>query len=359
MRRWLIPLVLAMASRVASAEPEPAVGPTAAPAVSDAEQAAWAALSARTDAAIAASAAADRDVGQLAGQRKALAQRYEAQLASVDGLKKQRASWRRDRELRSSLAESLDTARQLDALTLSLTAAQQRLVVAGRGLRAAIDAELGGRGGHIDGARATRLLAARAGVGGATAGSPRRIVIPDAQIDPLADPEELEQQAAALRESEVALAREVSGLDGQATELRQLAELRRQHDRAGDLAMRDDDQPHRTAPASTGRSAADTLQSPTNGGAAGTGPAPGNPVPGLTPPPDKTGSSFEAEATVVLADVVDATTIAALAKAQRSGDPGVRAQAAQATRDAVAARLKALRERRAAIEARAKALRGR
>jgi hypothetical protein len=367
MRRWLIPLVLATASRVASADPQAApqagsgspTGEAAGPAAPD--PAVTAALAAaavgRTDDALKASTAADRQVGELTGRRQALAQRYEEQLGAVDKLKKQRASWRRDRELRASLADSLDTARQLDAITAQLTAAQQRQVVARRAVRAAIDGELaaGARG-----ERATRLAALRAGAGGGPAA--RRIVIPDAEIDPLADPEELEQQAAALRESEAALAREVVGLDGQASELRQVAELRRQHERAGELAIREDDQPHRTAPSGGTRTTADkaggandlgtpTAPAPQNGGAGSTG----TPT-GLSGGTGATG--FEAEATVVLADVVDASTIAALAKAQRSGDPAQRARAAQATRDAVAARLKALRERRATIEARAKALRG-
>jgi hypothetical protein len=130
--------------------------------------------------------------------------------------------------------------------------------------------------------------------------------------------------------------------------------LRKQHDRAGDLARRDDDQPRRGAPTNPARggvASEDTSSpAPTNGSG---GPPPSNdnrdPLP----------SSVESDAPVVLQDVVDPATIDSLQKAQRSGDPAQRAAAAKRARDAVEARLAQVRAKRAAIEARAKQLRGR
>src|ERR1043166_4491588 len=61
--------------------------------------------------------AAEHQVLQLTVQRAALKQRYEDEVADIDRLKKQRASWRRDRELRDSLSSSLETSNELDAAT--------------------------------------------------------------------------------------------------------------------------------------------------------------------------------------------------------------------------------------------------
>ena len=174
--------------------------------------------------------------------------------------------------------------------------------------------------------------------------------MPDTKIDPLADPEELDQQATALRETEAELARQVVGLEVQAKELDRIAAVRRQHDRAAEIARREDDTPRRGTTAGSTR---------TQGGAAiedVTPPAAGSPDYSSTAGRDATGS-FESDATVVLAEVVDPSTIDSLHRAQRSGDPGQRALAAKKARDAVAARLEQLRHKRAQIEARARQLR--
>ena len=55
--------------------------------------------------------------------------------------------------------------------------------------------------------------------------------------------------------------------------------------------------------------------------------------------------------------MIDRTTIDGLTRAQRSGDPAKRAEAARSARDAVALRLDQLKKKRAQIEARAKQLR--
>ena len=69
-------------------------------------------------------------VTQLSAQRTKTAQRSQDQLAAVDRLKKQKASWRRDRELRESLADSADTANQLATLNTQLATALRTLAQA-------------------------------------------------------------------------------------------------------------------------------------------------------------------------------------------------------------------------------------
>jgi FtsZ-binding cell division protein ZapB len=277
-----------------------------------------------------------------ASAKAALAQQYQAQLADVDRLKRQRASWRRDRQLRASLAASLDTAQALSGADRALGDADRALTQARRAALAAIDAELAAQ---PEPGRQRALIAARAAIGPAAAAPAKKIVLPDDALDPLADPEELDQQAAALRAGEDELAREGDRLARQATAWQRQAELRAQHDRAGDLAQRDDDAPRRTG--GDGRNGASAQ--PEAGGAQPPG-SPGTDAVG--------GTTFENSPEIVLADVLDRTAVDGLRKADQSSDPATKAQAASAAKEQVARRLARLRERRAAIEARARALRG-
>ena len=322
--RWFLVLVLSVASATGSAMAQSA--PVTAKAAADAS-------------------VLDRKVSQLAAQRGALAKTYAEQLEVIDRLKKQRASWRRDRELRESLAAANDTATKLGAATNELAKANMALAASRRTLIAAIDAEL-----------ATKPAAPRAGELARMKGqlAPQvtdkklhRIVLPDLEVDPLADPEELEQQAAALRDSEAELSRQVVGLEKQATELDEVAKLRKAHDRASDLAKRDDDQPQRTAQSGSRGGSLDDQAAPEIVGGGGVGGDKGN-----SPPSGPSGlTGFESDASVVLSGVVDSATIDTLTRAQRSGDPGQRAAAAKKTRDAVVGRLEQLRKKRAEIEA--------
>jgi hypothetical protein len=315
--------------------------------------------------------AAAQKVTSLTAQRGQLAQRLAQQVAAVDALKKQKASWRRDRELNSAQATANDTATKLTAIDKQLAAAQTALATARRAEVAAIDAEL--KAGAT-GARATQLQNLRAQLAPAQV-APKKIVIPDAEIDPLADPEELEKQAAALAQVEKQLEQERKTLDKQHEDLALVADLRQAHERAGELSTRDDDQPHRGASHSTSRTPEaagatptnDTAGSPTSGGSTGgAGGGSGSTGGGST---DTTGlggqtfdggkstTSFESTAAVALGEVIDRSTIDGMLRAQRSGDPKQRAEAAAQARDAVAKRLELLKKKRAMIEARAKALR--
>lgn len=320
----------------------------AAPAIAQAQSAPQVALVAKAQASV---ARAQQTVNRLSAHRAQLTTRYQQQLVAIDRLKKQKASWRRDRELNSAQADANDTAKRLTAVDRQLATAKQQLRAARTAVVQAIDAELAI---GTTPARASELAKLRASVA-PPAPTPKKIVIPNAEIDPLADPAELERQAAALAAVERQLEAQRKGLDAQHRELRLVAELRSAHDRAGELSTRDDDQPRRGTPRSgsretSGDSAAPALEDappPSEGGDSdsfGGGRLTG-------------GASFETNVVTVLGEVVDRSTIDGLVRASRSGDPKQRAEAARLARDAVARRLEQLRKKRAMIEARAKKLR--
>jgi hypothetical protein len=110
------------------------------------------------------------------------------------------------------------------------------------------------------------------------------------------------------------------------------------------MMLRDDDEPHRNTQTSTNT---------TNAGAVPSG----NAGETISNNPNDHGATFESEATFVLGEVIDRTTIESLASASRSGDPARRADGAKHARDAVAARLDQLRKKRQQIELRAQQLR--
>ncbi len=306
--------------------------------------------------------AAEHKIATLTKQRTELRRRHDVQLGAVDRLKRQRASWRRDRELNKAQADANDTAKRLTALDQQIKVAQRQLGTARNAVVIAIDAELAAGASP---ARAAQLAKLRVQLAPPTP-APKKILIPDAEIDPLADPEELERQAAAIAAAERQLEAQRKGLDQQHKDLKLVAELRSAHDRAGELSTRDDDQPHRgaargsrEADAVTAGAPNDSAGSPTSGGA-------GNGGGGSSDPGDSesfgdtklpTASGFESSAAVALGEVIDRTTIEGMLRASRSGDPKQRAEAAKRARDAVAKRLELLRKKRAMIEARAKQLR--
>lgn len=322
MFRWVLLLTIAVASATASAEPRPLGPPVAV-----------------TAAAETAARSAEKQVAQLTASRAHLAQRYQDQLAQIDRLKNQRASWRRDRELRDSLSESLETANLLSAATRELDKARASLESARRAYLLAIDSELGAGAEPV---RVQQLVRAKAQLVPQLKDAPRRIVIPDFEVDPLADPEELDQRAAELRAAESDLARQLAGLKAQAAELDHLALLRKQHERAGEVFNRDDDEPHHN----TARPATDSSSEDIGGGAGRPSGGPGTSAP-----------NFENFVPIVLADVIDPSTISSLEQAQRSGDPGQRAEASRKASDAVGKRLAEIRKRRLDIEERARLLR--
>ncbi len=340
MTRWVIALVLAMAPAMAWAQSAPATPTTSTPA----QQASTA-----TQKALTAAANATKLVSEKSSAQAALKARYDGELKVVDRLKQQRASWRRDRELRSQLATATETAKELAALDKELAAAKTKLAVAKKQLVAAIDAELTAGASN---ARAQQLAKIRSQYAPA-ARKVKKIVLPETEIDPLADPEELDQQALALKEAEAELGRQVKQLEAQAAELERRAGLRKEHDRTKEVANRDDDLPRRGNTGSSsggGREAADDQQ-PT------AGPEDANGGPPADPATPQSESFNESDVRVELAEVVDATTMESLDRAQRSGDPATRAKAAKAAKESVAKQLERLKKKRQEIEARAKQLR--
>ncbi|HEY4057737.1 MAG TPA: hypothetical protein VGM39_14080 [Kofleriaceae bacterium] len=333
MSRWWLVLVLAVAP--ASAWAQPSATPTVAVATPTAQ---------------AALTKAERAVADKTAARNTLAKQYEDQLKAVDRLKQQRASWRRDRELKEALATAQATATKLGSAATELGTTTAHLAVAKRALLDAIDRELAANPAP---ARAAELARQKAQLSPAPAKrNLTKIVIPDLEIDPLADPEELDAQAAELARAEKELASQQAGFDQQAKELDDIAKLRKQHDRAGVLAQRDDDQPQRTArEPSVGRQTAD---SPANIDSGGASPPEGDHAGGIGGSEGGAQIPSFSDASVVLSNVVDATTIDTLSKAAHSNDPAVRAQAAKRARDAVQLRLEQLRKKRLEIEAAAR-----
>lgn len=338
------------------------------PAVADRRQ--------ETDTAIAQLHAAEQALRTATVTKSALSGRYEAELRTIDRLKKQRGSWRRDRQLRESLASSLETAKKLEIATAEQKRAEARQDQARKRTLTAVAAELPA----ADASRVALLTRERNRLQPAPR-TAKKIVMPELTIDPLADPEELEQQAAAIRESEAALATQVAMLDQRALRLDKTIELRRQHARAETLSEREEGQTRR----GTFRNArSEGFGSDDANGGGGNGP-PADPSPGsggpgegsggeppilpptptpppYEPPPSSLAPSVSdavalAESSTVLGDVIDAAALDSLRKAQGSSDPAVRAAAARKARDAAAAKLELLRKHRAAIEARARGLR--
>lgn len=324
-----------------------------------------------TDRALAAERKLDAEVATAKATRVALDARYQSELRKIDRLKKQRGSWRRDRELRESLAASLETAKKLEAITAQLTRASASQGQARRLVAAAVASELASA---TDPPRLAMLQRERARLAPPPARD-KKIVLPELEIDPLADPEELEQQALAIRQSESALARQVALLEDRSRRFDQVAELRRQHERAESLAERDDARARRGAGVPLTRSNEDASPADStdgSGSGSGSGGGPIIPPPASFPPPTETSSgrtdtfagtanevALLAESSAVLGEVIDASALEALRKAQSSSDPKVRAAAAKQARDAAAAKLDHLRKQRALIEARARSLRQR
>jgi len=354
MRRWAVVLALLVVSATARAQSTPpAAGATAsAPAV-------------LTQRAADAVAAIEKRVGQLATQRQSLNARLADQQRAAAELKRQKPSWRRDRELRDQLAEEHETTTQLATVARDLDRAQAELAAARRGLVAAIDAELAS---GAAGPRAQQLATWRNRLVPQVSSAPKRIVVPDTKIDPLADPEELDEQAAALREAEAQLQRQVTAYDTQSKDLERVAALHRQHDRAIEMDRRDDNGSRRATQQPTSRgvsvesdnspapTAGQSPPPPTDGGGTGGG---GAGSIGTSSPGGKDFSAgIDSDARTILGDVVDPSTLDALAREARSGDPAKRADAAKKLRDAVAAKLAQLRQGRQKVEQRAKQLRG-
>jgi len=258
------------------------------------------------------------------------------ELVAIDRLKQGPRGWRAKSQLEDRLSEANETRQQLEAAEARLADAQRRLGAARAALVRAIDAEVAGGAAEPRarslGALRKELLPKR---------EVRRIILPDTKIDPRLDPEELDEQVAAIREGEAALERQIRGLEEQARELQRADDLRRQHDRTLELDKRDDNTSRRNT------------QQP-SGGRGVLADAAGGPIPPSSPSEGSGGAGFESDALVVLPEVVDSAILDGITRAQRSGDPGQRAVAVRKARDAVMTKRAQLTRKRKEIETLAK-----
>lgn len=323
-------------------------------------QAAPRAESAATDRAAARVAATERRRRALRADKDRLRGVYNRQLQEIDRLKAQRRSWRRDRQLAEQKAESQRTALALGKIDRELRALSARLGSERKALAAAIDREIGA---GATGARLTRLVSLRAAVRRALRPPVRKILIPDAELDELADPEELIEQIAMLEHAETELAREEAALAQRAARYQRMADLRAKRQRADDLGELDDDGVRRTttrvAAASSGDRGTSADSESQDGAGAPTGPGepPGGGADdgdsggfGGGEPSDPGPGGSLSDVSIVLSDVVDASTRDALRRADRSSDPAAKARAARRAKVQVEARLERLRKSRLRIE---------
>lgn len=281
--------------------------------------------SAATTNAAATVVAGEQRVAQLARASTVFRQTLDRQVGTIDRLKRGPRGWRTKAQLEDRLAEAHETGEQIKAIEAQLLAARQQLAAARRSLVAAIDAEL--RYGGVTGTRTKELTALRAMQMPPSAA--RRIVLPDTRIDPRLDPEELDEQVAAIRESEAVLDRQIRGLEDQGKELTRVAELRKEHDRMIELDKRDDNASRRAVQPQTPRFDSQGPPTPTGG-------------------PER--RDFESDASIVLPEVVDSAVLDGIVKAKSSGDPGRRAAAVRKAHDAVVAKRDQLRRQRLEIE---------
>ena len=338
--------------------PQPQAAPVQPPQAAD--------LARATAREVATLAAVERERAQALAEKTRLARQYEGELQEIDRVKRQRASWRRDRLIRDQLRASHDTARALAAADQRIRRLDASLATQRGRLVAAIDRELAAA---PTAERRSALARWRSGAQREQRRDVKKIVLPDERMDPLADPEELEDHAALLRQSEAELAKELARLEQQADRYRYMVTLGAKRERAAELGRLDDDQPRRTSVRSgTG---------PASGDVGDDGPAPAPPAPPPPPPgsgedppddrdpelpqqPDPDQEDAGGALTgldVVLADVVDTSTLDALRAADRSANPAVKARAAERASAQVRARLERLRAQRKRIQVRAQELR--
>ena len=284
-------------------------------------------------------------------EKRGLTETYQTQLRELDRLKQSKASWRRDRQIRAKKAESQATGARLSRVDAELRVLDAQLKVQRQSLLAAIAREL--TDPAISAPRRVGLEKIRGQVSAALRPRARRIILPDDSLDELADPDELAEQIALIQQAENQLVQERKALQQREQRYTRWAMLREQRERAGQMSDLDDDQVRR----STGRTEKSGRD---NGGTAGGGGGASDDEAGApaedvgdsdspNPPPSGPDASFETSS-VVLADVVDSSTIDALRRAGRSGNPRSRAEAAGRARKQVEARLERLKKSRALIQ---------
>jgi hypothetical protein len=278
--------------------------------------------------------------------RQALAHTYADRTAAIAKLKSQPSSWSRDRKLQELLRESQDMATTLDKEDAGVRALDAQIADEEKAAIASIDTELAAQ---PDATRADLLGKARAGLVADLSGPDHAIVIPDENIDPLDDPEDLDFKAQSLVEIEKRLDAEDTRLAARAAYYQKQVKLADARNRAEDDVFHDD-QPRRKTQATadhTGGAQNPAFNDATDGPGTGS----------LTGVPSVSGKEDSADPSLVLANVVDPSTLDDLRRAQASSDPAARAEAAERARAALEARLARVHQHRVEMEERAKALR--
>jgi hypothetical protein len=319
--------------------------------VAQAQQPALAGRQVATDRAAAGVARLLVQRDQRVTEKRNLATTWQTQLRALDRLKQSKASWRRDRQIAAKKTESQATAARLSRVDAELRALDAQLKAQREALVAAIGRELADPA--LGAVRRASLLKTRDQVVAALRPRARKIILPDDSLDELADPEELSEQIALIAQAEKELGQERQVLRQREDRYTRWAMLREQRERAGQMSDLDDDQVRR----STGRTEESSQDNSGSGGGGGTASDEDSASPGAgsLPPeeqpeaPSGPDASFETSS-VVLADVVDSSTIDALRRAGRSNNPRDRANAAQRARKQVDARLERLRKSRALIQ---------
>jgi hypothetical protein len=284
-------------------------------------------------------------------EKAALRTVYNKQLAEVDKLKRSRASWRRDRQLRDQKARSQKTARALIAVNGKLRTALVSVSKARKALALAIDQELN----HSP--TAARQSYLRTMLGKVKVGlrkAPKKIFMPELELDEYADPEELEEQIALINRAEAKLQAEQDSLKRRASHFDRMQALRDKRSRSDALGVFESDNVRRST-SRVGDSNERSPQSDNNSGS-GAGLSEGADAESPSPaPPGGGGDDFSepdsfATASVVLADVVDSGTQDALRRAHRSKSPKTKALAAKRAQEQVSDRIQRLRASRARIK---------
>jgi hypothetical protein len=331
-----------------------ALGPS--PAMSQANRPVAAQPVPATDRAAADASRLERARVQKLSEKRMLERAYESQLRELDRLKRSRASWNRDRQIRSNKAESQSTAARLSRADGELRTIDELLRRQRRALLAAIDREAATRPSPTRQAALDRM---RAQVTAALKPRVRKILVPDDTLDEMADPEELAEQIALIQQAEAELRREREALRQREDRYVRMARLRQLRDRATEMSELEEEVGRRTGragrtsvagQADRDEASGDPGSGPDYSGSGGDdGLASGDGDSGGPGGGFNEDGGFE-QSSILLTDVVDSGTIDALRRAGRSSSPGRRADAAARARKQVEARLQRLERSRAIIQ---------
>ena len=302
--------------------------------------------------------------------QRSLVATHQKKLAEVERQRKSRA-WNAKTKREEAQADAQEVGKRLELGQKHIRDLEQRAIGERRGLLTAIDRELAGR---PSAARRRDLERVRANEQQKIPTPVKKLRVPDERIDPLDDPEDLDEKAARLKKSEDELVFELQKAERRAASFKRQVAMQKASSRSHD-PFPDTQKGGRTGHSEQtagGRGAgvqADEDNLPSAGGGTGnpsqppTGPAEGGDFnsPGATPTdpnPSVSPSGSAVDIVFQFSEVVDRSTIDALRSAERSSDPAVRAQAAERLAAALKARVQGVKQQRQAIERRAKQLRG-